>query len=165
MGLFLVTHLCSINMCLFPEHNILFWLLKPCVIIWDQGAWYHQLCSFFLKVVLAIQHHSFQTMCQYQLQVFDSLLLQMKQTANNSKFPFGFCHVYIKEDNKNMYSPNFPCISAFIWPSVYGCPLGKWFEYQNPQMLMTLCKMLQCLRISYYAHLPIYLKSSPGYLN
>lgn len=67
---------------------------------------------FFLKVVLALQHHLFQAMCQYQLQVFDSLLLQMNQTANYSKFPFSFCHVYIKEDNKNMYSLNFLCFFA-----------------------------------------------------
>ena len=50
----------------------------------------------FLKISLAIQHHLFQATCQFQFQVLDFLLLQMNQTANYSKFHFGFCHVYIK---------------------------------------------------------------------
>ena len=47
MGLFLDSQFYSIDLCIcFSATTMLFWLLWFCNIVWNQGVWYLQLCSF-----------------------------------------------------------------------------------------------------------------------
>ena len=47
MGLFLDSQFYSIDLCIcFSATTMLFWLLWFCNIVWNQGMWYLQLCSF-----------------------------------------------------------------------------------------------------------------------
>ena len=39
----------------FYASTMLFWLLWPCSIVWYQVAWFLQLCSFFSRLIFAIQ--------------------------------------------------------------------------------------------------------------
>ena len=54
VSLFLGSLFCSIDLCVsFCVNILLFWLLSLCSIVWNQGVWYLQLCSFF-KIALAM---------------------------------------------------------------------------------------------------------------
>ena len=53
--IFLDFEFCSIGLWVcFSANSMLFWLSSLCSIIWSQGIWYLWLCSFFLRMALAI---------------------------------------------------------------------------------------------------------------
>ena len=56
VGLFWGSLLYSIDQCFyFSASTILFWLPYLISILWNQGVWYLQSCSFFLKIALTHQ--------------------------------------------------------------------------------------------------------------